>query len=140
MPATKLAPLTFATRIDLPERDRRALIDLLNERLADTADLYSQIKQAHWNVKGTNFFQLHSLFDQLAGEIFPLIDTIAERVTTLGGGRHGDCANGSGRLELAGVSDRGHRRAGPRESTGRPLCRLRRHHSQGHRRGRRTSR
>ena len=56
-----------------------------NQRLADTADLYSQIKQAHWNVKGLNFFQLHELFDGLAGEVFPFIDMIAERATTLGG-------------------------------------------------------
>ncbi len=85
MPATKTALPTFPTRIDLPEKDRYPLIGLLNERLADTADLYSQIKQAHWNVKGLNFFQLHELFDQLAGEVFPFIDMIAERATALGG-------------------------------------------------------
>jgi len=85
MPATKTATPTFPTHIDLPEGDRQTLIELLNGRLADTADLYSQIKQAHWNVKGPNFFQLHLLFDQLAGEVFPFIDLIAERATALGG-------------------------------------------------------
>jgi starvation-inducible DNA-binding protein len=85
MPATKTATLTFPTRIDLPEKDRRPLIDLLNGRLADTADLYSQVKQAHWNVKGPDFIQLHLLFDQLAAELFPFIDLIAERATALGG-------------------------------------------------------
>ena len=85
MPVTKIPLPMFSTEIDLPERDRYPLIELLNERLADTADLYSQIKQAHWNVKGLNFFQLHELFDQLAGEIFPFIDMIAERATALGG-------------------------------------------------------
>jgi len=76
---------TFPTRIDLPENDRHAMIQLLNGRLADTADLYSQVKQAHWNVKGSDFYQLHELFDQLAGEVFPFIDLIAERATALGG-------------------------------------------------------
>jgi starvation-inducible DNA-binding protein len=85
MPATKTAPATFPTHIDLPETDREPLIELLNARLADTADLYSQVKQAHWNVKGPDFFQLHQLFDQLAGEVFPYIDLIAERATALGG-------------------------------------------------------
>jgi starvation-inducible DNA-binding protein len=85
MPATKTALQTFPTHIDLPENDRRPMIELLNGRLADTADLHSQIKQAHWNVKGPNFFQLHLLFDQLAGEVFPYIDLIAERATALGG-------------------------------------------------------
>ena len=85
MPTTKVAPLLHATKINLPEKDRQGLIDLLNQRLADTADLYSQVKQAHWNVKGANFFQLHGLFDELAGAIFPFIDMIAERATALGG-------------------------------------------------------
>jgi starvation-inducible DNA-binding protein len=85
MTATKAVTSTFPTHIDLPENDRQPLIELLNLRLADTADLYSQIKQAHWNVKGPNFFQLHILFDQLAGEVLPFIDLIAERATALGG-------------------------------------------------------
>ncbi len=85
MPTTKAATLTFPTHMDMPEGDRQPLIELLNGRLADTADLYSQIKQAHWNVKGPNFFQLHQLFDQLAAELFPYMDLIAERATALGG-------------------------------------------------------
>jgi starvation-inducible DNA-binding protein len=85
MTATKTSNPTFPTHIDMPENERQTLIELLNARLADTADLYSQIKQAHWNVKGPDFYQLHILFDQLAGEVFPFIDLIAERVTALGG-------------------------------------------------------
>lgn len=73
------------SRHDLPEEARKAIISLLNDRLADTFDLYSQIKQSHWNVQGQNFFQLHELFDQLAAEILPFVDEIAERVTALGG-------------------------------------------------------
>lgn len=93
MPATKTArkPATpaFPTHIDIPEKNRQPLIELLNGRLADTADLYSQIKQAHWNVKGPTFFQLHDLFDQLAAEVFPFVDVIAERATALGGAAMG---------------------------------------------------
>jgi starvation-inducible DNA-binding protein len=98
MPATKTATATttFPTHIDLPENDRQPLIELLNGRLADTADLYSQVKQAHWNVKGPNFFQLHQLFDQLAAEVFPYIDLIAERATALGG-----VARGTARMAAA---------------------------------------
>jgi starvation-inducible DNA-binding protein len=93
MPATKAAvaknPNLSQTHLDLPEQDRQQLVQLLNARLADTADLYSQIKQAHWNVKGMDFFQLHQLFDQLAGEVFPFIDLMAERATALGGAAMG---------------------------------------------------
>lgn len=85
MQTTQTIALPFPTRMDVPDTEREHLVELLNARLADTSDLYSQIKQAHWNVKGPNFYQLHLMFDQLAGEIFPFIDTIAERATALGG-------------------------------------------------------
>jgi starvation-inducible DNA-binding protein len=85
MPSTKHATREFPTKINIPETDRQPLIELLNQRLADTSDLYSQVKQAHWNVKGKDFYQLHLLFDQLAGEVEPFIDMIAERATALGG-------------------------------------------------------
>lgn len=73
------------TRIDLDSETREQVVALLNQQLADTFDLYSQTKQAHWNVKGAQFFQLHELFDKLAGDLLPYVDDIAERVTTLGG-------------------------------------------------------
>jgi len=38
---------------------------LMNQRLADAVDLQTQIKQAHWNVKGPHFIGLHELFDQI---------------------------------------------------------------------------
>jgi starvation-inducible DNA-binding protein len=64
---------------------REQAIQLLNQQLADTFDLYSQLKQAHWNVKGLQFFQLHELFDKLADEVEEYVDSIAERATALGG-------------------------------------------------------
>lgn len=73
------------TRIDLDSETREQLVALLNQQLADTFDLYSQTKQAHWNVKGPQFFQLHELFDKLAADLLPNIDDMAERATTLGG-------------------------------------------------------
>src|SRR5215510_9326487 len=76
---------TYKTQNDLPAEVREQMISLLNQHLADTSDLYSQTKQAHWNVKGPEFFQLHELFDKLADEVEEYIDLIAERVTALGG-------------------------------------------------------
>lgn len=74
-----------ATSIDLDAKTRRTMASLINQQLADTFDLFSQTKQAHWNVKGPDFFQLHKLFDELAGGLEDHIDTIAERCTALGG-------------------------------------------------------
>jgi len=76
---------TFPTRNNLPSEVRERMIDLLNQQLADTFDLYSQAKQAHWNVKGPQFFELHELFDKLAEELTEYVDSIAERATALGG-------------------------------------------------------
>jgi starvation-inducible DNA-binding protein len=75
----------FSTRNDLARELRANVIDLLNQQLADTFDLYSQTKQAHWNVKGAQFFQLHELFDKLAAELAGYVDQVAERATALGG-------------------------------------------------------
>jgi starvation-inducible DNA-binding protein len=76
---------TFETRIDIPEDAREKLVELLNARLADCFDLYSQLKQAHWNVKGRDFIQLHELYDEVAESVLEFVDMIAERATTLGG-------------------------------------------------------
>jgi starvation-inducible DNA-binding protein len=73
------------TQHDLPKEARQEMVQLLNEQLADTFDLFSQTKQAHWNVKGPEFFQLHELYDDLAGELLGFTDLIAERATALGG-------------------------------------------------------
>ena len=76
---------TFSTRIDIVEASREELVQLLNARLADTFDLYSQLKQAHWNVKGSDFIQLHKLYDDVAETVLEYVDMIAERATALGG-------------------------------------------------------
>jgi starvation-inducible DNA-binding protein len=74
-----------STRIDLPANVRSKIIETLNQTLATTLDLKTQVKQAHWNVKGMNFYQLHELFDELATELEEYIDLFAERITALGG-------------------------------------------------------
>ena len=79
----------FKTTIDIKENARSSMIELLNQQLADTFDLHSQVKQAHWNVRGMNFMQLHLLYDQLAAELPPHLDTIAERAGVLGGAAKG---------------------------------------------------
>ncbi len=84
--ATKLAPVrSFTTSIDIPAERRAKVIKVLNQHLADSFDLQSQVKQAHWNVKGSDFWQLHKLFDEVAERASEWVDELAERVTALGG-------------------------------------------------------
>jgi starvation-inducible DNA-binding protein len=77
------------TKIDIDQETRGGIIEMLNARLADSLDLKSQAKQAHWNVKGMNFIALHELFDQVATEVEAYSDLLAERVTILGGTAEG---------------------------------------------------
>jgi starvation-inducible DNA-binding protein len=90
---------TFETSVDIPASTRAEMIALLNQALADTSDLYSQTKQAHWNVKGIHFYPLHLLFDQLAEKRIGEADELAERATELGG-------YATGTIRMAAASSR----------------------------------
>jgi starvation-inducible DNA-binding protein len=75
----------YKTSVDIPEAKRTALIALLNQHVANLLALYSQSKHAHWNVKGSDFIQLHELFDDLAANLLEHLDDTAERAVQLGG-------------------------------------------------------
>src|SRR5262245_9241061 len=104
------------TRIDILPEARITLILLLNQRLADMIDLFNQTKYAHWNVKGSDFIQLHELFDDIAEHVEDSCDLLAERVTTLGGTANGTTrqvakASGIGEYDLDVVRGGDHVRA-----------------------------
>jgi starvation-inducible DNA-binding protein len=73
----------------LPEAARVQVADALNARLADGIDLHSQIKVAHWNIKGPQFASLHPLFETFAVSLAAHNDEIAERTVTLGARAYG---------------------------------------------------
>jgi starvation-inducible DNA-binding protein len=91
---------TYQSSVGVPSEHRQALIALLNARLADSVDLKSQVKWAHWNVKGMHFIQVHELFDSVAGHLEEQTDTLAERVTTLGGVANGTAREAAARSGL----------------------------------------
>ena len=74
----------YKTPSNLPEAARNEIARVLNERLADGLDLHSQIKVAHWNVRGPQFPALHPLFEQFANQLALHNDAMAERAVTLG--------------------------------------------------------
>jgi len=90
----------YKTKIDLSEKTRRNVIVILNDRLSDAIDLQSQVKQAHWNVKGPHFIALHELFDKISDALLEQIDEIAERITSLGGTAEGTVAVAARRSKL----------------------------------------
>jgi len=55
----------------------------LQGMLKDTYALYLATHNYHWNVEGSNFVALHTLFEQQYNELFAAIDTLAERIRAL---------------------------------------------------------
>jgi starvation-inducible DNA-binding protein len=71
--------------LGLSDDARAASVAGLNQLLADTMALRDLYKKHHWQVSGPTFYQLHLLFDKHFNEQVELVDTIAERIQTLGG-------------------------------------------------------
>jgi starvation-inducible DNA-binding protein len=94
------APRMYETENDIPQTRRSELNKLMNQRLADAVDLQSQMKQAHWNVKGPHFIGLHELFDQVDEAVESYVDLIAERIVQLGGIAEGTARVAASRSRL----------------------------------------
>src|SRR5215475_9857783 len=94
------APTMYETENDLRKDARAELIGIINQRLADIIDLQTQLKQAHWNVKGPHFIGLHELFDKIAEEVEDYVDLIAERAVQLGGIAEGTVRTAASRSRL----------------------------------------
>ncbi|MBW0088789.1 DNA starvation/stationary phase protection protein [Pseudonocardia sp. KRD-184] len=76
--------------IGLSAQARMYSCQRLNQVLADSQILYAQYKKHHWLMHGPTFYALHLLLDKHAGEQLEMIDSLAERVQSLGGVAVGD--------------------------------------------------
>ena len=73
-----------ADQLPLDAQTRRVSTDALQSTLYELVALQHSTHQAHWNVVGQNFYELHDLLGEIYNEIFPYIDMIAERKRALG--------------------------------------------------------
>src|SRR5881296_1634457 len=80
-PYGRIAKLPIA----LGESVCKASVENLNQLIADTITLRDMYKKHHWQVAGSTFYQLHLLYDKHFTEQSELVDTIAERIQSLGG-------------------------------------------------------
>jgi starvation-inducible DNA-binding protein len=71
--------------IALAEDVCKASVDNLNQLIADTITLRDMYKKHHWQVAGPTFYQLHLLYDKHYNEQNEIVDTLAERIQSLGG-------------------------------------------------------
>lgn len=85
----------------LPESARQAIAASLNHLLADGLDLHSQIKVAHWNIKGPGFPGLHPLFETFAVGLALHNDSVAERAVTLGAKAYGTARHVAAHSKIA---------------------------------------
>src|SRR5256885_1908238 len=81
-PYGRIAKLPIA----LAENVCKASVENLNQLLADTITLRDMYKKHHWQVSGPTFYQLHLLCDKQCNEQGELVDAVAERIQSLGGG------------------------------------------------------
>jgi len=61
----------------------KELIESLQAVHVDLIELHLQGKQAHWNVVGKNFRDLHLQLDEIVEEVREFSDTVAERLRAL---------------------------------------------------------
>ena len=72
------------TSIGISTKNRQLIVVELIKILADENLLSLKTKHAHWNIEGPDFFEKHSFFELQIGQLDKLIDSIAERIRTLG--------------------------------------------------------
>ncbi len=55
-------------------------INLLNTLIATESVLTQNIKNFHWNIRGSKFLELHSFFEELYNSKIEIVDELAERI------------------------------------------------------------
>lgn len=94
--------------IGISEDGKRSIVEGLSHLLADSYTLYLKTHNFHWNVTGPRFRSLHMMFEEQYTELAIAVDTIAERIRTLGSpapGTYSEYARLSSIEETTGVPD-----------------------------------
>ncbi|MEO0386940.1 MAG: DNA starvation/stationary phase protection protein [Pseudomonadota bacterium] len=76
---------------------KSAIVEVLNQSVAETAVTTMLAQNFHWNVTGMAFGPLHELFQKIYEDHFEAQDDLAERIKAIGGHAEGT---------LAGMLDR----------------------------------
>lgn len=70
--------------IEISDNHLKEVATLLNKLLADEYVLYTKTKNAHWNIQGPGFMELHTFFQRQYEALDIVVDAIAERIRALG--------------------------------------------------------
>src|SRR5476651_2505925 len=74
----------MATIIGITEENRKTVSFELSKLLADEFILYTKTRNAHWNVEGSDFHSMHLFFESQYEQLDDIMDSVAERIRTLG--------------------------------------------------------
>ena len=75
----------WSSRNDLGDNAKETSINTLQAILIDTLDLYNVTRQAHWNLKGSNFIGVHEMLEKFYNQLNEFTDLVAERIVLIGG-------------------------------------------------------
>jgi starvation-inducible DNA-binding protein len=98
--------MTDSINIGIDSNDRKKIAGGLSRLLADTYTLYLKTHNYHWNVTGPRFRELHLMFEEQYNELALAVDSVAERIRTLGypaPGTYREFADLTAIEEVAGV-------------------------------------
>jgi starvation-inducible DNA-binding protein len=96
--ATKLAERQKTLQSMLPmrngmsEKNRKGVVDILNQQVADHYIVLTKTKFYHWNVEGPEFHDIHELLDEHYEILSAIVDELAEQCLKLGGQAAGTLA------------------------------------------------
>jgi starvation-inducible DNA-binding protein len=71
-------------KVGISKENLSQVAHTLNKILADEYVLYTKTRNAHWNVEGLDFHSKHLFFESQYQELDEIIDTVAERIRSLG--------------------------------------------------------
>ncbi len=70
--------------IGISDQNRQSIAEQLSKILADEFVIYSKTLSAHWNIEGPDFHSVHLYLETLYNEQQTIVDTVAEKIRTLG--------------------------------------------------------
>jgi starvation-inducible DNA-binding protein len=90
---TKTLTSLLPMRNGMSDKDRKGVIALLNQQVADHYVLLTKTKFYHWNVEGPEFHDIHELLDEHYAILSAVVDELAEQCLKLGGQAAGTLAH-----------------------------------------------
>jgi starvation-inducible DNA-binding protein len=72
------------SRLGYTKLETAEIVESLNKLLANYSVHYQKLRNFHWNVKGSDFFDIHEKFEAQYNEAKVAIDDIAERIRVFG--------------------------------------------------------